>query len=93
MPPRPRSGAGKAGTSAPGRLRRAYAAIHRDLCAGDRPDAGVLRGVRELERAVDAVVVRQGERGVAELRRAGDELLGVRGAVEKEYAEWQWSST
>ena len=34
----PRSGAGQAGTSAPGRLRRAYAA-ERHLGAGDRPDA------------------------------------------------------
>src|SRR6188768_357916 len=53
------------------------------LRAGDRPDAGVLRGVRELEGAVDAVVVGKGERRVAELRRAGDELLGMRGAVEE----------
>jgi len=77
-----RSSGGKAATSALERLRRAYAA-DRHLGAGDRPDAGVLRGVRELEGAVDAVVVGKGERRVAELRRAGDELLGMRGAVEE----------
>jgi hypothetical protein len=33
--------------------------------------------VRELERAVDAVVVGESERRIAELRRTGDELLGV----------------
>ncbi len=78
----PRSSAGRAGTSAPGRLRRAYAA-KRHLCARDRPDAEVLRGGCELERAVDAFVVGERERVVAELRRAQRELLGVRGAVEE----------
>src|SRR4029079_6108855 len=59
------------------------ATFDRHLGAGDRPDAGVLRGVRELEGAVDAVVVGKGERRGAELPRAGDELLGMRGAVEE----------
>ena len=39
------------------------------LGAGDRPDAGELRGMRELERAVDPVVVGERERLVAELGR------------------------
>ncbi len=55
----------------------------RDLRAGDRPDAERLRSVRELERAVDAVVVGERERLVAELGRANRELLGQRGAVEE----------
>ena len=47
----------------------------RDLGAGDRADAEVLRGVCELERAVDAVVVGERQRLVAELGRARRELL------------------
>ena len=43
------------------------AAAERDLGAGDRPDADRLRRVRELERAVDPVVVGERERLVAEL--------------------------
>ena len=78
----PRSGAGQAGTSAPGRLRRAYAAeCH--LGAGDRPYSRELGGVRELERAVDAVVIGERERLVAELRRTGCELLRMRRPVEE----------
>ena len=46
-----------------------------DLGAGDRADADELRRVGELERAVDAVVVGERERLVAELRRAQRELL------------------
>ena len=53
------------------------------LGAGDRADADELRRVRELERAVDALVVGERERLVAELGRAQRELLGVRGAVEE----------
>ena len=43
----------------------------------------MLRCVRELERAVDAVVVGERERVVAELGGAGGELLGQRRAVEE----------
>jgi hypothetical protein len=39
--------------------------------------------VRELQRAVDAVVVGERERLVAELRRAGREFLGQRRTVEE----------
>jgi hypothetical protein len=39
--------------------------------------------VRELERAVDAVVVGERERLVAKLGRSRRELLGQRGAVEE----------
>ena len=55
--------------------RDVCAAVERHLSAGDRADAEVLRGMRELERPVDAVVVGERERVVAELGGAGDELL------------------
>jgi len=58
-------------------------ACERDFGARDRLDAERLRRVRELERAVDAVVVGERERFVAELGRPGGELLGLRGAVEE----------
>src|SRR5207244_10452092 len=77
-----RSVAGKAGTSALGRRRRAYAA-ESYLGARDRPYAEVLRRVRELERSVEAVVVGERERLVPELRRPHRELLRLRRAVEK----------
>jgi hypothetical protein len=54
-----------------------------DLGAGDRPHAEVLRRLGELERAVDAVMVGESERLVAELGRAQRELLGMGGAVEE----------
>ena len=50
-------------------------AADRHFGAGDRPHAEVLRGVRELERPVDAVVVGERQRLVAELGRARRELL------------------
>ena len=53
------------------------------LRAGDRPDADELRRVRELERAVDALVVGERERLVAELGGAERQLLGMRGTVEE----------
>ncbi len=59
------------------------AAGERYLRAGDRADAEVLRRVRELERAVEAVVVGERERRIAELRRACGKLLRLRGAVEE----------
>jgi len=43
------------------------AAGERHLGAGDRADAERLRRVRELERAVETVVVGERERAVAEL--------------------------
>ena len=62
---------------------RLSASVERHLGAGDRPDAEVLRRVGELERAVDAVVVGERERVVAELGGARGELLRQRGAVEE----------
>ena len=53
------------------------------LRAGDRAHAERLRRLGELERAVDAVVVGEGERLVAELRRPGGQLFRLRGAVEE----------
>jgi hypothetical protein len=55
----------------------------RHLGAGDRPHAERLRRVRELERAVDAVVVGQRERLVSQLGRARRELFRQRGAVQE----------
>ena len=77
-----RSGAGKAGTSAPVRLRRAYAG-EGDLGTRDRPDAECLGRMGELERAADGVVVGERERLVAEVGGARGELVGQRGAVEE----------
>ena len=63
--------------------RHVGAPFERDLGAGDRANAEVLRGVRELERAVDPVVVGQRERLVAELGRPGRQLLGQGCPVEE----------
>ena len=52
-------------------------AVQGDLGAGDRADADELRRVGELERAVDAVVIGERERLVAELRRPQRQLLGM----------------
>ena len=57
--------------------RHVRAADKRHLGAGDRADADELRRVGELERAVDAVVVGERERLVAELRRPQRQLLGM----------------
>ena len=48
--------------------RHVRAAVEGQLGAGDRPDAEVLRRVRELERAVDPVVVGQRERPCSRAR-------------------------
>ena len=63
--------------------RDVRAAVERDLRARDRADAERLRRVRELERAVDAVVVRERERLVPELGGARGELLRLRRSVEE----------
>ena len=63
--------------------RDVRAVAERHLRPGDRPDAERLRRMRELERAVDAVVVGERERLVAELRRPHRQLLGQRRAVEE----------
>ena len=55
----------------------------RHLGAGDGAQPERLRRVGELERAVDPVVIGERERLVSELDRAGRELLGLGGAVEK----------
>ena len=54
-----------------------------DLRAVDRLDPDLLGGLRELHRARQAVVVGQGEGGVAELGRGIGQLVGQRGAVEE----------
>ena len=53
------------------------------LGARNGVDADSARRVGELERAVDAVVVGERERGIAELGGADRELLGQRCAVEE----------
>ncbi len=53
------------------------AAVQGHLGAGDRADADELRRVRQLERAVDAVVVGERNRLVAELRSPQRQLLGM----------------
>ena len=63
--------------------RDVRAVCDRHLGAGDRADAEVLRGMRELERAVDTVVVGERERVVAELGGARGDLLRQRRAVEE----------
>ncbi len=55
----------------------------RHLRARDRPHAEGLRRVRELERAVDPVVVGQRERLVPQLGGARSQFLRMRGAVEE----------
>jgi hypothetical protein len=57
--------------------------VQRHLGPGDRADPEVLRRVRELERAIDAIVVGERERLVPELGRPQGELLGVRRTVEE----------
>ena len=59
------------------------AALERHLGAGDRAQAERFRGLGELERAVDAVVVGQRERVVAERDGTCGKLLGQRGSVQE----------
>ena len=63
--------------------RHVCAAGERHLRAGDRAQPELLACVRELERAVDAVVVGERERVVAELGRPRRELLRQRRPVEE----------
>jgi quercetin dioxygenase-like cupin family protein len=63
--------------------RHMRAAVQRDLGPGDRSHAERLGRVRELERAVNAVVVGERERLVPELRRPHCELLRLRRPVEE----------
>ena len=63
--------------------RDVRAAVEGDLGTRDRPHAEERRCVRELERAVDAVVVGERERLVPELGGPRGELLRLRCAVEE----------
>ena len=63
--------------------RDVSSALQGHLGAADRPDAERLRGVRELERSVDAVVVGECQRLVAELCRSHGELFRERCAVQE----------
>jgi hypothetical protein len=63
--------------------RHVRAAPERHLGPGDRTDAELLRGVGELERAVQPVVVGERERLVAVLRGREHQLLWPRGAVQE----------
>ncbi len=53
------------------------------LRAGDRPEAPGAGALRELHRAVQAVVVRERQRVVSQLQGAEDELIDVRSAFEE----------
>ena len=66
--------------------RQVGAAGQGQLAAGDRPHAGVARGMRELERPGQAVVVGQRHGGVAELGGGEGQLLGLGGAVQERVA-------
>jgi hypothetical protein len=57
--------------------------LERDFRARDRSHPECLRRVRELERAVDAVVIGERESLVSELRCASGELLRLRRPVQK----------
>jgi hypothetical protein len=59
------------------------AALDRDLGARERPHAERLRGVCELERPVDAVVVGERERLISELGCASGELFRLRRPVQE----------
>ena len=59
------------------------AADERHLGAGDRADSDELCRMGELERAVDAVMIGERERLVAELGRPERQLLGMGGAVQE----------
>ena len=59
------------------------ATLQRQLAAGDRAQPQRLRRMGELERAVETVVVGQREGLVAQLGGADDQLLGLRGPVQK----------
>ena len=88
-PPRPRVRLGEE----PAEVRVTAPALHeqRQVCASiqchlrarDRPHAEELRRVRELERAVDPVVIGERERLVPELGRGRRELLRLGRAVEE----------
>ena len=71
----------------PGRIldeqRHVRAVGEGDLRAGDRANAEVFRRMRELERAVETVMVGERERVIAELRGAHRELLRQRRTVEE----------
>ena len=67
-----------------GDQQRQVAAVgEAQLGAVDRAQPQSAGGMRKLHRAVDAVMVGQRERLMAELERGGGELLGQRGAVKE----------
>ena len=63
--------------------REVRAVVERQLGTGERPDPERPRGLRQLHRAVQAVVVRERERPVALLGGSARQLDRVRRAVEK----------
>ena len=63
--------------------RDVRAAVERHLCARDWANAERLRCVRELERPVHTVVVRERERLVSELSRPDYELFRLGSTIEK----------
>lgn len=64
-------------------LLRASGVGERDLCASDGAEAPGAGALGELHRAVQAVVVGEGQRLVAQLQRSQDDLFDVGGAFEE----------
>jgi hypothetical protein len=62
---------------------RKTALSHGDLGAGDRLDLRITRCSRELHAAVEAVMIGQRERGIAQLLSPEDQLFGVRGPIQE----------
>ena len=78
----PRRAARRAGIDDAGRVRDGRVE-QLDLDADDRADAGRLRGRGEADRAVEALVVGDGERRHPQLGGALDQLVGGRRTVEQ----------
>ncbi len=69
--------------AAPGFFDVRKALAEGDLGARDRLEAGLAGRTRELHRAVEAVVVREREGGVAELHGPQHQLFGMGGTVQE----------
>lgn len=73
--------------------RDVRAVVERQLGPRDGGDARVLRGVGELQRPAQAVVVGERQVPVALGRGGVDQLVGEEAPSRKLNAEWAWSST
>src|SRR2546428_425209 len=64
----------------------------RQLRAGDRLQTERLRLLRERHRAVQAIVIGEGERRKPKLEAVSASCSGSEAPSRNEKAEWQWSS-